>query len=73
MFLVISLGGMVYVSFCDYSTSIIIFMCSFIIIIYQIISSPYHVTSKIRFDQYTFSIKVVNQHCEGPVALVTCF
>lgn len=57
MFLVISLGGMVYVSFCDYSTSIIIFMCTFIIIIYQIISS----------------IKVVNQHCEGPVALVTCF
>ena len=39
MFLVISLGGMVYVSFCDYSTSIIIFMCTFIIIIYQIISS----------------------------------
>lgn len=72
MFLVISLGGMVYVSFRDYSTSIIIFMCSFIVIKYQI-SSPYHVTSKIRFDQYTFSIGVVNQHCEGPVALVTCF
>ena len=72
MFLVISLGGMVYVSFCDYSTSIIIFMCSFIVIKYQI-SSHHHVTRKIRFDQYTFSIGVVNQHCEGPVALVTCF
>lgn len=68
MFLVISLGGMVYVSFCDHSTSIIIFMCFFIVI-----NSHYHITSKIRFDQYTFSIGVVNQHCEGPVALVTCF
>ena len=72
MFLVISLGGMVYVSFRDHSTSIIIFMCSCIVIKYQI-SSPYHFTSKIRFDQYTFSIEVVNQHCEGSVALVTCF